>query len=182
MEFGYAGDDHFMNPDQENSNDGGNAGQPATRNSPMDCPYCFDVFTTVDGLRIHKRAHYKNNNYICKLCSASFISMLGWKNHYNSHNSDLQHLCDSCNVRYNSFQQLVQHIERHKYFCSSCDKAFVRREKLRQHERSDHHIMDGDYNCKIFDGHRCPKCNENFRTHTLICNHRKENAQCCPYS
>ncbi|KAM3968977.1 uncharacterized protein ACR2FA_002813 [Aphomia sociella] len=89
----------------------------------FECPRCWQVLPDMCSLLNHEKVHPKNMWYNCRLCGKSFAKRNQLKKHIrtvhaSSHNqlvSNSAFKCAECGVTSESYDQHLQHIEKHKF-------------------------------------------------------------------
>lgn len=105
------------------------------------CEFCPRIFKSKEQLRQHQKSH-EGMIHSCKLCDKSFR----WDSSLNSHiQAAHSHTlptfnCPECKKSFrdknNYKKHLFTHTEVKPYYCSICNKGYIRRDLLRKHEAS----------------------------------------------
>lgn len=132
----------------------------------LTCRTCYKVFTTVEGLRCHKRLH-TGGMFKCKICDKEYTRQNHLQRHEMSHGSRKVHVCKICNKTLTRFEHLKRHLTIHlkekPFSCHICNRGFNRQEHLANHVKR----CKGD---RIFF---CDICNKGFTREDSLEVHRK---------
>lgn len=131
----------------------------------LTCRVCFKVFTTVEGLRCHKRLH-TGGMFKCKVCDKEYTRQNHLVRHELTHSKRKVHVCKICNKTLTRFEHLKRHLTIHlkekPFACTICNRGFNRQEHLANHMRR----------CKGDRIHICDICNKGFNREDSLAVHR----------
>ncbi|KAK9869614.1 hypothetical protein WA026_003360 [Henosepilachna vigintioctopunctata] len=121
----------------------------------LTCRECGKVFTTLEGLKCHKRLH-TGALFKCKYCDKEYTRQNHLQRHELSHNRRKVHVCRICNKTLTRLEHLKRHLTTHlkekPFSCTRCKRGFNRSEHL------ENHIV----RCKGDRIHICDICNKGF--------------------
>ncbi|XP_053620756.1 zinc finger protein 236-like isoform X2 [Plodia interpunctella] len=93
--------------------------------SDLECPRCWQTFTSLESLINHEKIHPKSMWFHCRLCGKSFVKRHLYRKHiktnHNTSNvaasalSDRMFKCLDCDVISETYDKHLQHIEKHKF-------------------------------------------------------------------
>lgn len=132
----------------------------------LTCRVCYKVFTTVEGLRCHKRLH-TGSMFKCKVCDKEYTRQNHLARHELTHVKRKVHVCKICNKTLTRFEHLKRHLTIHlkekPFACTICSRGFNRQE----------HWMNHMSKCKGDRMHICDICNKGFNREDSLEVHRK---------
>lgn len=121
----------------------------------LTCRVCYKVFTTVEGLRCHKRLH-TGAMFKCKICDKEYTRQNHLQRHELTHGKRKVHVCKICNKTLTRFEHLKRHLTIHlkekPFQCNICNRGFNRQE----------HLMNHVKRCKGDRIYICDICNKAF--------------------
>lgn len=121
----------------------------------LTCRVCYKVFTTVEGLRCHKRLH-TGAMFKCKVCDKEYTRQNHLQRHELTHGKRKVHVCKICNKTLTRFEHLKRHLTIHlkekPFQCNICNRGFNRQE----------HLMNHVKRCKGDRIYICDICNKAF--------------------
>ncbi|XP_060518056.1 zinc finger protein 234-like isoform X2 [Cylas formicarius] len=121
----------------------------------LTCRECAKIFTTIEGLRCHKRVH-AGNTFKCKQCDKEYTRLNHLQRHEASHGKRKVHVCKICNKTLTRMEHLKRHLVTHlrekPFNCKTCNRGFNRIEHLHNHVPR----------CKGENVHICNICNKAF--------------------
>ncbi|KAL3282401.1 hypothetical protein HHI36_005586 [Cryptolaemus montrouzieri] len=121
----------------------------------LTCRECGKVFTTLEGLKCHKRLH-TGALFKCKYCDKEYTRQNHLQRHELSHNRRKVHVCRICNKTLTRLEHLKRHLTTHlkekPFSCTRCKRGFNRSEHLENHVAR----------CKGDRIHICDICNKGF--------------------
>nr|CAI5848287.1 unnamed protein product [Callosobruchus analis] len=132
----------------------------------LTCRECAKIFTTLEGLRCHKRIH-SGGMYKCKQCDKEYTRLNHLQRHELSHSRRKVHVCRICSKTLTRMEHLKRHLVTHlrekPFSCKTCNRGFNRIEHLH------HHAPDakGD---TVFP---CDVCNKAFNREDSLEVHKK---------
>lgn len=131
----------------------------------LTCRTCYKVFTTVEGLRCHKRLH-TGAMFKCKICDKEYTRQNHLQRHELTHGKRKVHVCKICNKTLTRFEHLKRHLTIHlkekPYQCNICNRGFNRQE----------HLMNHVKRCKGDRIYICDICNKAFNREDSLELHR----------
>ncbi|CAL8099450.1 unnamed protein product [Orchesella dallaii] len=81
---------------------------------PANCPWCFQVFTSITLLQRHIKTHVGNYKpYSCNYCPATFARSAHLKRHIRTHTGEKPFVCAICQKAFSRQDKLKTHLERH---------------------------------------------------------------------
>lgn len=91
--------------------------------SELECPKCWEVLPNIESLYNHEKQHPKTMWFSCRLCGKSYPKRNQYKKHVKAgHLVDKQlavldngFKCSDCGASNESYDQHLQHIEKHKF-------------------------------------------------------------------
>lgn len=132
----------------------------------LTCRVCYKVFTTVEGLRCHKRLH-SGIMFKCKVCDKEYTRQNHLTRHELTHIKRKVHICRICNKTLTRFEHLKRHLTIHlkekPFACTICNRGFNRQE----------HWINHMGKCKGDRIHICDICNKGFNREDSLEVHRK---------
>lgn len=132
----------------------------------LTCRECGKVFTTLDGLRSHKRIHL-GTLFKCRFCGKGYTRQTHVYRHELSHGKHKIHVCRICNKSLTRMEHLRRHLTTHlkekPFHCKSCNRGFNRTDHL------DAHAL----RCKGDRVHICDICNRGFSRFDSMEVHKK---------
>ncbi|RZC34951.1 zinc finger and SCAN domain-containing protein 2-like [Asbolus verrucosus] len=121
----------------------------------LTCRECGKVFTTLEGLRSHKRIHL-GTLFKCRFCGKGYTRQTHVYRHELSHGKHKLHVCRICNKTLTRMEHLKRHLTTHlkekPFSCKSCNRGFNRSDHLDVHA----------VRCKGERVHICDICNRGF--------------------
>lgn len=121
----------------------------------LTCRECNKVFTTLEGLRSHKRIHL-GTLFKCRYCGKGYTRQTHVYRHELSHGKHKLHVCRICNKTLTRMEHLKRHLTTHlkekPFSCKSCNRGFNRSDHLEAHAAR----------CKGERVHICDICNRGF--------------------
>lgn len=121
----------------------------------LTCRTCSKCFTTLDGLKCHKRLH-TGNLFKCKECGKQYTRQNHLYRHEMTHGRRKVHVCKICSKTLTRFEHLKRHLVTHlkekPFSCTTCNRGFNRSEHLANHMKR----------CKGDRVHICDICNKGF--------------------
>ncbi|KAJ8916253.1 hypothetical protein NQ315_016393 [Exocentrus adspersus] len=121
----------------------------------LTCRECAKMFTTLEGLRCHKRIH-SGEMYKCKQCDKAYTRLNHLQRHEQSHARRKVHVCRICSKTLTRMEHLKRHLITHlrekPFSCSTCNRGFNRIEHLQNHTPR----------CKGDTVYPCDICNKAF--------------------
>ncbi|XP_045470848.1 zinc finger protein 492-like isoform X1 [Harmonia axyridis] len=121
----------------------------------LTCRECGKAFTTLEGLRCHKRLH-TGALFKCKYCDKEYTRQNHLQRHELSHNRRKVHVCRICSKTLTRLEHLKRHLTTHlkekPFSCTRCKRGFNRSEHLENHVAR----------CKGDRIHICDICNKGF--------------------
>jgi KRAB domain-containing zinc finger protein len=121
----------------------------------LTCRECGKVFTTLEGLRSHKRIHL-GTLFKCRYCGKGYTRQTHVYRHELSHGKHKLHVCRICNKTLTRMEHLKRHLTTHlkekPFSCKSCNRGFNRSDHLDVHA----------VRCKGERVHICDICNRGF--------------------
>ncbi|XP_063913412.1 zinc finger protein 98-like [Zophobas morio] len=121
----------------------------------LTCRECGKVFTTLEGLRSHKRIHL-GTLFKCRFCGKGYTRQTHVYRHELSHGKHKLHVCRICNKTLTRMEHLKRHLTTHlkekPFSCKSCNRGFNRSDHLEVHA----------LRCKGERVHICDICNRGF--------------------
>lgn len=132
----------------------------------LTCRVCYKVFTTVEGLRCHKRLH-TGSMFKCKVCNKEYTRQNHLARHELTHLKRKVHVCKICNKTLTRFEHLKRHLTIHlkekPFACTICNRGFNRQE----------HLMNHMSRCKGDRIHICDICNKAFNREDSLEVHKR---------
>ncbi|XP_071052432.1 zinc finger protein 271-like [Onthophagus taurus] len=132
----------------------------------LTCGECLKVFTTIEGLKCHKRIHSKDP-FKCKYCGREYLSLKSLNRHELMHTKRKLHVCKICNITIsrdtNLKKHLMVHLKDRPYQCEGCTKGFNRSEDLDIHKNK----------CKGQKIYTCNICAKGFNREDSCMVHEK---------
>lgn len=132
----------------------------------LTCRTCNKIFTTLDGLKCHKRVH-TGDLFKCKICDKEYTRLNHLQRHELSHGRRKVHVCKICNKTLTRFEHLKRHLVTHlkekPFSCEKCNRGFNRLEHLVNHARR----------CKGDRVHICDICNKGFNREDSLQVHKR---------
>lgn len=132
----------------------------------LTCRVCYKVFTTVEGLRCHKRLH-TGGMFKCKICDKEYTRQNHLQRHESTHGKRKVHVCKICNKTLTRFEHLKRHLTIHlkekPFVCNICNRGFNRQEHLANHMKR----------CKGDRIYICDICNKGFNREDSLEVHRR---------
>lgn len=102
----------------------------------LTCRECAKIFTTLEGLRCHKRIH-TGEMYKCKQCDKAYTRLNHLQRHEQSHSRRKVHVCRICSKTLTRMEHLKRHLVTHlrekPFSCNTCNRGFNRIEHLQNH-------------------------------------------------
>ncbi|XP_050306527.1 zinc finger protein 652-B-like [Anthonomus grandis grandis] len=133
----------------------------------LTCRECTKMFTTLEGLRSHKRAH-AGNTFKCKQCDKEYTRKNHLERHEASHGKKKVHVCKICSKTLTRMEHLKRHLVTHlrekPFQCKTCNRGFNRIEHLHNHSPR----------CKGEVVHVCPVCNKAFTREDSLEVHKQQ--------
>ncbi|XP_076269599.1 uncharacterized protein LOC143202184 isoform X3 [Rhynchophorus ferrugineus] len=133
----------------------------------LTCRECSKVFTTLEGLRSHKRSH-TGTLFKCKQCDKEYTRKNHLERHEASHGKRKVHVCKICNKTLTRMEHLKRHLVIHlrekPFNCKTCNRGFNRVEHLHNHVPR----------CKGENVHCCPVCNKAFNREDSLEVHKQQ--------
>lgn len=121
----------------------------------LTCRECAKIFTTLEGLRSHKRTH-SGTTFKCKQCDKEYTRKNHLERHEATHGNRKVHVCKLCNKTLTRMEHLKRHLVTHlrekPFNCKTCNRGFNRIEHLHNHIPR----------CKGDIVYCCPVCNKAF--------------------
>lgn len=121
----------------------------------LTCRTCAKSFTTVEGMKCHKRVH-TGSLFKCKECGKKYTRQNHLQRHELSHSRRKVHVCKICNKTLTRFEHLRRHLITHlkekPFGCTTCNRGFNRAEHLTNHIKR----------CKGIHVYICDICNKGF--------------------
>jgi len=111
----------------------------------VSCDECHSIFTTVQGLKSHKKAMHQGIKYSCDRCEYQANMQVNLKSHIENKHLGIRYSCDQCEYKATKPSHLRLHTEsKHegvKYTCNYCDfksgwPQKLTNRQLRKHDRS----------------------------------------------
>ncbi|KAK5646055.1 hypothetical protein RI129_004519 [Pyrocoelia pectoralis] len=131
----------------------------------LTCRTCSKCFTTLDGLKCHKRLH-SGSLFKCKQCGKQYTRQNHLQRHELLHGPRKVHVCKICNKTLTRFEHLKRHLITHlkekPFACTKCNRGFTRSE----------HLMNHTQKCKGDRVHICDICNKGFNREDSLAVHR----------
>lgn len=132
----------------------------------LTCRVCYKVFTTVEGLRCHKRLH-TGCMFRCKVCNKEYTRQNHLARHELTHLKRKVHVCKICNKTLTRFEHLKRHLTIHlkekPFACTICTRGFNRQE----------HLVNHMNRCKGDKIHICDICNKAFNREDSLEVHKR---------
>ncbi|XP_018568013.1 uncharacterized protein LOC108908457 [Anoplophora glabripennis] len=132
----------------------------------LTCRECSKIFSTIKGLRWHKRVH-TGNLYKCGKCDKQYTRLNHLQRHEESHTRKKVHVCKICSktlVRMEHLKRhLVTHLKEKPFSCTTCNRVFSRVEHLHNHTPR----------CKRDIVYPCDTCNKAFNREDSLEVHKK---------
>lgn len=132
----------------------------------LTCCTCFKMFTTLDGLRCHKRIH-TGHMFKCKLCDKQYTRLNHLQRHELSHDKRKAHMCKICNRILTRIDHLKRHLITHlkdkPFTCDKCERGFNRSEHLMSHIKK----------CTGIKVYSCDVCNKAYNREDSLEVHKK---------
>lgn len=132
----------------------------------LTCRVCYKVFTTLEGLRCHKRLH-TGSMFKCKICDKEYTRQNHLARHELTHVKRKIHVCKICNKTLTRFEHLKRHLTIHlkekPFACTICNRGFNRQE----------HWLNHVSKCKGDRIHICDICNKGFNREDSLEVHRR---------
>lgn len=132
----------------------------------LTCRVCYKVFTTVEGLRCHKRLH-TGAMFKCKICDKEYTRQNHLQRHELTHGKRKVHVCKICNKTLTRLEHLKRHLTIHlkekPFQCTICNRGFNRQEHLMNHMRR----------CKGDRIYICDICNKAFNREDSLELHKR---------
>lgn len=132
----------------------------------LTCRVCYKVFTTLEGLRCHKRLH-TGSMFKCKVCDKEYTRQNHLARHELTHVKRKIHVCKICNKTLTRFEHLKRHLTIHlkekPFACTICNRGFNRQE----------HWLNHMSKCKGDRIHICDICNKGFNREDSLEVHRR---------
>jgi len=145
------------------------------------CPEegCEKRFRVNHVLLDHIRKHRGIYEFSCDECGKPCTTKYTLKSHMLMHATNSQIICDICSKVFKHKILLGQHVskthateeERRRYKCDQCDKAYPKKDKLRDHMFT--HTGDRNFTC--------PTCGKKFMTKPTLITHEKTHSGVKPY-
>lgn len=133
----------------------------------LTCRECAKMFTTLEGLRCHKRMH-AGTTFKCKQCDKEYTRKNHLERHEASHGKRKVHVCKVCNKTLTRMEHLKRHLITHlrekPFNCKTCNRGFNRVEHLHNHIPR----------CKGENVHICPVCNKAFNREDSLEVHKQQ--------
>ncbi|XP_066156227.1 zinc finger protein 420-like [Euwallacea fornicatus] len=133
----------------------------------LTCRECSKMFTTLEGLRCHKRVH-TGSTFKCKQCDKEYTRKNHLDRHEASHGKRKVHVCKLCNKTLTRMEHLKRHLITHlrekPYNCKTCNRGFNRVEHLHNHVPR----------CRGEIVHICPVCNKAFNREDSLEVHKEQ--------
>ncbi len=141
----------------------------------FECTICDKQYKYKHHLKRHTLLHTGEYKYTCQICGKTFIEVTNYKEHMGTHEGVL-YVCQYCGMQFKSRMGLRKHIPKHTGIypleCSVCQKGFVRRDLLDEHENS-HQSDQGLYFCE--------HCGSNFKSKAGLLGHLPEHTGKYPH-
>ncbi|VDH96523.1 Hypothetical predicted protein [Mytilus galloprovincialis] len=177
-------------------------------NTPYQCGFCSKSYSTIKSLRIHQNRMHKNiKKHGCDQCFEIFTSMVKLNIHRMKHfddptdsdelsgeSSELvdstpeQYVCNICNKMFKNKRWLEDHKKIHEitmFPCSFCDRFFESISDLKQHEIDDHlthrnlsKLSEGNHSIQTY---KCDICNKEFIRKPLLDAHVLQHTRQKPF-
>ncbi|KAJ8961324.1 hypothetical protein NQ317_012389 [Molorchus minor] len=132
----------------------------------LTCRECAKIFTTLEGLRCHKRIH-SGGMYKCKQCNKEYTRLNHLQRHEQTHGRRKVHVCRICSKTLTRMEHLKRHLVTHlrekPFSCKTCNRGFNRVEHLHKHVPR----------CKGDTVYPCDICNRAFNRTDSLEVHRK---------
>ncbi|XP_019867992.2 zinc finger protein 652-like isoform X2 [Aethina tumida] len=132
----------------------------------LTCRECMKMFTTLEGLRCHKRIHL-GGMFKCKTCDKEYTRLNHLQRHELSHGRRKVHVCRICNKTLTRMEHLKRHLTTHlkekPFGCKTCNRGFNRIENLHHHTPR----------CKGEIVHICDICNKVFNREDSLDVHKR---------
>ncbi|KAJ8929736.1 hypothetical protein NQ314_017551 [Rhamnusium bicolor] len=132
----------------------------------LTCRECTKMFTTLEGLRCHKRIH-TGSMYKCKQCDKEYTRLNHLQRHEQSHSRRKVHVCRICSKTLTRMEHLKRHLVTHlrekPFSCKTCNRGFNRIEHLHNHTPR----------CKGDTVYPCDICNKAFNREDSLEVHKK---------
>ncbi|XP_019773306.1 zinc finger protein 814 isoform X2 [Dendroctonus ponderosae] len=133
----------------------------------LTCRECAKMFTTLEGLRCHKRVH-AGTTFKCKQCDKEYTRKNHLDRHEASHGKRKVHVCKICNKTLTRMEHLKRHLITHlrekPFNCKNCNRGFNRIEHLHNHIPR----------CRGEIVHICPVCNKAFNREDSLEVHKQQ--------
>ncbi|XP_068241557.1 zinc finger protein 236-like isoform X1 [Palaemon carinicauda] len=103
-----------------------------------ECQDCKKTYNKMANFKAHRRTHTQNKGHSCNICNKNFNSQQSLKVHMKQHNRpsvEVLH-CGSCPEKFNSFSQLMKHMQLgHSsiWKCPICEQIFETSVAFRKH-------------------------------------------------
>ncbi|KAJ8929735.1 hypothetical protein NQ314_017550 [Rhamnusium bicolor] len=132
----------------------------------LTCRECTKMFTTLEGLRCHKRIH-TGSIYKCKQCDKEYTRHNHLQRHEQSHSGRKVHVCRICSKTLTRMEHLKRHLATHlrekPFSCKTCNRGFSRIEYLHNHTSK----------CKGDTVYPCDICNKALNREDSLEVHKK---------
>lgn len=132
----------------------------------LTCRTCNKVFSSVDGLKTHKRKH-TGDLFRCKQCDKGYTRLNHLLRHELTHGKRKVHVCKICNKTLTRFEHLKRHLVTHlkekPFLCNTCNRGFTRSDHLIKHAKK----------CKGQDVFICDICSKAYNRQDSLEVHRK---------
>lgn len=144
--------------------------------SKFSCKLCADVYLRKNGFRAHMSQ--KHNIYIKEDEYLAFMSKIEVKvpkgfPEMKIPSSNNYHKCRFCKVKYESVEDLKEHINIHKTFiCDQCGAGFVKKCYLTDHLNT--HSTERRY--------ECTNCGKKFKSRSALVTHNKSHISARTYT
>lgn len=112
---------------------------PGSARKGHPCPYCDEVFATMDRLKEHKKKYIGQKPLTCTICGKSFKQRVSFDLHVSRHKEDTSKRCSACDLTFASRIELRRHeqtVHEKTFACDKCRRPFTSQARLDRHVES----------------------------------------------
>lgn len=136
----------------------------------LKCNFCPKEYQQKFKLKRHMKIHTSARKYNCTYCEKKFLNKGALKVHIQRHEKRYDYVCNYCGqgvIGKASFEYHVRtkHTKEYPFECTKCDKKFVTKMALKNHDIGVHNDNRFIFSCEI--------CNKTFKTKIYLKSHQK---------